>query len=143
MRLDRLTTKTREALMTAQQEATKRGNPELLPEHLLYALLVQPDGIAEPILQKTGFAPRQANEALKKRLDAFPKVRGGAAEPALSRRLRDILTQAWSETEKLKDEYTSAEHVLLAFFSDSELRKWFEELGLTRDALLDAIRQVR
>ncbi len=113
MRLDRLTTKTREALADAQQRATERGSPELVPEHLLLALLEQSEGVAAPIVQKAGLEPERVAEALRDALGKLPRVSGGA-EPALSRRLREVLTQAWKETEALKDEYTSAEHVLLA-----------------------------
>ncbi len=143
MRLDRLTTKTREALMAAQQLANERGNPELLPEHLILSLLDQSDGLLTPILQKAQVDPRAVAGDVRGRLDALPKVQGGA-EPALSRRLREVMTQAWKETESLKDEYTSAEHVLLALFqAKDDLAKVLERRGLSRDGLLEALREVR
>ena len=143
MRLDRLTNKTREALAAAQNLATERRNPELLPEHLLIALIDQPEGVATPILKKAGVEPSEVKAALDKRLAAFPRVDGGA-EPALSRRLRDVLTSTWSETENLKDEYSSAEHVLLgAVAQKDELTQQLKKLGLDRDKLLGALQQVR
>ncbi|MFW5875703.1 MAG: ATP-dependent chaperone ClpB [Myxococcota bacterium] len=143
MRIDRLTTKTREALMTAQNQAAEKGHPELQPEHFLLALLEQPEGVAAPIVQKAGVDPGGLVDAAKEALGRLPTVQGGA-EPALSRRLREVLTRAWKETEDLKDEYTSAEHVLLAIGkADRELGKVFEARGVTRDALLEAVRQVR
>ncbi|MFW6051071.1 MAG: Clp protease N-terminal domain-containing protein, partial [Myxococcota bacterium] len=143
MRIDRLTTKTREALMAAQGQAAEQGHPELYPEHFLIALLEQPEGVAAPIVQKAGGDPTQLAEELRTQLGRMPTVQGGA-EPALSRRLRDVLTRAWKETEGLKDEYTSAEHVLLASGkADRELGKLLEAHGLGRDALLGAVQQVR
>jgi ATP-dependent Clp protease ATP-binding subunit ClpB len=143
MRLDRLTHKTREALQTAQNQAVERGNPELLPEHLLGALLEQSDGIAPALITKAGGKTAQLSAALKKRVEALPRVQGGA-EPSLGRRLRDTLTQAWKETEELKDEYSSAEHVLLAVIAQKdELTKVLKEHGVDRDTLLKAIKEVR
>ncbi len=143
MRLDRLTARTREALTSAHNEATRRGNPELIPEHLVSELLAQADGLTSPLLEKAGVDAQQLRGHLQKRIESLPKVQGGA-EPALSRRLRDLLAQAWQETEKLKDEYTSAEHVLLAILAQrDELGKTLKELGLGRDGLLGALREVR
>ncbi len=142
MRLDRLTTKTREALVAAQQNAGDRGNPEVYPEHLLLELLAQADGLAPAILEKANADLQGVIRALGAILDRMPKVAGGS-EAGLARRLRDVMTAAWKETEALKDEYTSAEHILLAAFGDAQLRQVLEAQGLSRDSLLDAIREVR
>ncbi len=144
MRLDRLTSKTREGLVAAEQLAAKRTNPELQPEHFLLALLEQEGGVAGPVLQKAGADPRALAKTLGSRLDPMPKVSGGGAEPTISRRLRSLLTDAWSETERLKDEYTSAEHVLLALVKGKdELKKVFSDAGVGVDRLTGAIQQVR
>jgi ATP-dependent Clp protease ATP-binding subunit ClpB len=142
MRLDRLTTKTREALVAAQQNATERGNPELYPEHLVLALLGQGDGLAAAILEKADADVQGLIRVMGAVLDRMPKVAGGA-EPGLSSRLRDLLNQAWKETEALKDEYTSAEHVLLAAYKDGQLRKALEAQGVDRSKLLEAVQAVR
>ena len=143
MRLDRLTNKTREALQTAQNQAVERGNPELVPEHFLGALLEQSDGIAPALLTKAGGKTAPLAAALKKRTDALPRAQGGA-EPSIGRRLRETLTQTWKETEELKDEYSSAEHVLLAVIAQKdELSKLLKEHGVDRDSLLKAIKEVR
>ena len=142
MRLDRLTTKTREALVAGQQNATERGNPEVYPEHLMLALLAQADGLAPAILEKAGTDLQGLIRAEGAVLDRMPKVAGGS-EPGISRRLRDVLTQAWKETEALKDEYTSAEHVLLAAYSDAQLRQALEAQGVDRKRLLGALQEVR
>jgi ATP-dependent Clp protease ATP-binding subunit ClpB len=143
MRLDRLTTKTREALAAAQNLATERGNPELLPEHLVLALLQQADGVARAVGQKAGVDTGKLVADLEARLGGYPRVQGGA-EPAISRRFRDVLTQAWKETEALGDEYTSAEHVLLAALAQGDdLTKLLTARGLTKDKLVAAVKQVR
>ncbi|HKU43307.1 MAG TPA: ATP-dependent chaperone ClpB [Polyangiales bacterium] len=143
MRLDRLTNKTREALQVSQTDATQRGNPELLPEHFLVALLEQADGVAPALISKAGASDSGLKAAVRKRLEALPRVQGGA-EPTLSRRLRDLLTQTWKETEELKDEYSSAEHVLLAALDQNDdVAKLLKEQGITQDKLLAAIKEVR
>jgi ATP-dependent Clp protease ATP-binding subunit ClpB len=143
MRLDRLTNKTREALQVAQGAATQRGNPELLPEHLLVALFEQVEGIAPAIVNKAGGNVEALKATVARRLEALPRVQGGA-EPSLGRRLREVLTQTWKETQELKDEYSSAEHVLLAVLNlKDDLTKALQQHGLERDKLLQAIRDVR
>jgi len=142
MRLDRLTTKTREALVAAQENATDRGNPEVYPEHLMLDLLAQADGLAPAILEKADADLQGLIRAEGAVLDRMPKVAGGA-EPGISRRLRDLLTAAWKETEALKDEYTSAEHVLLAAYGDSQLKQALEAQGVDRKKLLEALQEVR
>ncbi len=143
MRLDRLTNKTREALQSAQQKATERGSPELSPEHFLLALLQQTDGIAAALIGKAGGNLGTLQSALEKRLEAYPRVQGGA-EPSLSRRLRELLTQTWKETQDLKDEYSSAEHVLLAVVGQrDDLAKLLKDSGVDRDTLLKAFKEVR
>ena len=143
MRLDRLTNKTREALAAAQNDATSRGNPEIVPEHFLHALFTQEGGVAAALLQKAGLDPAAFASELEARVGKLPRVKGGA-EPALSRRLRDLLTRTWEETEALKDEYSSAEHVLLALAAlKDDLTKALAQVGLDRAKLLEALKQVR
>jgi ATP-dependent Clp protease ATP-binding subunit ClpB len=142
MRLDRLTTKTREALVAAQQNAADRGNPEVYPEHLILDLLAQAGGLAPAIVEKAGADLQGLIRALGAVLDRMPKVAGGA-EPGLSSRLRELLNKAWKETEAFKDEYTSAEHVLLAAYSDAQLKKALEAQGVDRNKLFEAVQEVR
>ena len=139
MRLDRLTNKTREALLTASQHAAEHGHPEVHPEHLLVALFAQDGGLAPAILTKAGADPRAIAKKAIERTARLPKVEGGA-EPSLNRELRQLMTRAWKETEDFGDEYTSAEHVLLAMAKDADLRKL---LGVERDALMAAVKEVR
>jgi ATP-dependent Clp protease ATP-binding subunit ClpB len=143
MRLDRLTNSTREGLLAAQQEAAKAGHPELQPEHLFAGLLGLAQGVLGPILRKAGTEPATLKTLLDRSLAKLPQVRGGA-EPGISRRLNKLLTDAWSQTEKLKDEYTSAEHILLAALDiDDDLLKTLTEVGLNKQKAEAAIKQVR
>ena len=143
MRLDRLTNSTREALVAAQQDAQAQGHPEVTPEHFFNALLAVQPAVATPILQKAGTDPRALKTQLAKNLSRLPKVSGGS-ESGLSRRLNRLLTEAWTQTEKLKDEYTSAEHILLAALEgDDEVTRALKDLGLTRAKLDKAIAEVR
>lgn len=139
MRLDRLTNKTREALLSATQHAADRQHPEVHPEHLLIALLAQEEGLAPAILLKAGGDPRNAARAAIEHSGRLPSVSGGA-EPALSRGMRTLLTEAWKQTESRGDEYTSAEHVLLAMVKEKELRGL---LGVKEDALAKAVSEIR
>ena len=89
MRLDRLTNKTREALLTASQHAAEHGHPEVHPEHLLVALFAQDGGLAPAILTKAGADPRAIAKKAIERTARLPKVEGGA-EPSLNRELRSL-----------------------------------------------------
>ncbi len=139
MRLDRLTNKTREALMSAQQGAAKNGHPEIHADHLLLALLAQDDGLAPAILIKAGADLKSVAQRAADRIAKLPNVQGGG-EPTMGRTIRQAMTKAWEETEKRGDEYTSAEHVLLAMMDDKDLRA---VIGVTKDALEKAVGEVR
>jgi ATP-dependent Clp protease ATP-binding subunit ClpB len=143
MRMERMTTKTQEALRAALDLASRRGSPELLPEHLLLAALEQEDGIAAPLVQKAGVRPADLSAELKRRLDELPRVSGGA-EPQLSRRGLSLVQKAEDEAKALKDEYLSIEHLLLAAARhDRELQQVLQKLGLGYDELLKAMSSVR
>jgi len=130
---NRWTIKTQEAFQAAVDDARERANPEVTPDHLLAALLSQPDGVVLPLLQKAGVQPATAANKVRERLESLPSAYGGA-EPGLSSALRSELNQADAQRNQLGDDYLSTEHLLLAMA---------ERLGLTRDAVLTALSQVR
>lgn len=143
MRIDRFTTKSREALADAQSEAERRGNPELYPEHVVAALLRQEDGIAPALIQKAGVDPRVLLGDLERALEKFPRVQGGS-EPVLSRRLRDVLQKAEDEARAIKDDFVSVEHILLAALKyDREVGPIFRRHGIDEARFLNAMREVR
>src|SRR5437867_7284004 len=142
-RPDRLTEKTQEAIQQAQALAQEAQLQDLTPEHLLLALLQQPDGTVPPILQQIGVDPSRVAAELKAQLDRLPKVYG--AESYLGSRLRRLLDAAWSEMERLKDEYLSTEHILLAIVDEanSEGARLLQRAGVSREKILRALTQVR
>jgi ATP-dependent Clp protease ATP-binding subunit ClpB len=144
MRPDRMTTKSREAFQSAIDRASRAGNPELQPEHLVAAMLDQEGGVASPILQKAGIDVAALQDVVAKRLEGLPRVSGGA-EPGLSRRTLEVIRRADDEAKKLKDDFVSVEHYLLALAKhDREVSALFElEGGVTYEKLLSALAEVR
>jgi ATP-dependent Clp protease ATP-binding subunit ClpB len=144
MRIDKFTQKMQEALQAAQDLASQSNQQEITNEHFLLALLDQSDGITQPLLEKIGVQPNQLRDRLQTELDRQPKVTGGNVDLRMSNELRSVLDGAEKEMAKLKDEYTSAEHYLLAFTSANvPAAKMLKDLGVTRDKLMQALQQVR
>src|ERR1700757_2586906 len=144
MRIDRYTQKMQEALQAAQDLAAQLNNSEITNEHFLSALLDQSDGIARPLLEKMGANVDQLQDRLRAELDSRPKIHGAAADLRLSNELRTVLDNAEKEMSKLKDEFTSAEHYLLALAgSNVPAAKLLKEVGITRDKLMQGLQQVR
>ncbi|HYY15001.1 MAG TPA: ATP-dependent chaperone ClpB [Chthoniobacterales bacterium] len=144
MRIDKFTQKMQEALQAAQDIASRFNHQEITNEHFLSALLDQSDGITQPLLDKIGVAANAVRERLNAELERRPRVHGGAADLRLSNELRSVLDGAEKEMSLLKDEFTSAEHYLLAL-TDANVpaARTLKELGLTRDKLMQALQQVR
>ncbi|HWE51524.1 MAG TPA: ATP-dependent chaperone ClpB [Bryobacteraceae bacterium] len=143
MDINRLTEKTQEALHAAQSEALRRGNQQVDVEHLLAALLAQEGGLAASILKRAGVNPEVVAARLEQDLDRLPKVSGPTGGPEqiyVTARLNKVFTKAEDEAKRLKDDFISVEHFLLAAVEES---KAFKELGITRDRLMQALREVR
>jgi ATP-dependent Clp protease ATP-binding subunit ClpB len=138
MRLDKFTEKAQQALQAAAEEATSRQQQAIEPEHLLLAMVPQQDGIAAPILEAAGVSLTELEPALVSEVERFPRVQGGG-QPFVSDALNSVLQSAEGEATRLKDEYISTEHLLLALAARPALKN----LGATRDNLLDALRKVR
>jgi ATP-dependent Clp protease ATP-binding subunit ClpB len=113
MRPERMTTKSREAFQSAIDRASRLGNPQVQPEHLLAAMLEQEGGIAAPVLQKAGVDVAALRAALAAKIEGLPRASGGA-EPGLARQTLELIRRADDEAKQLKDEYVSVEHYLLA-----------------------------
>src|SRR5437667_3110509 len=144
MRIDKFTQKMQEALQAAQDLASQSNHQEITNEHFLLSLLDQSDGIAQPLLEKIGVQPNQLRDQLLTELNRKPKVTGANGELRMSNELRSVLDGAEKEMAKLKDEYTSAEHYLLALSAANvPAAKILKELGVTRDKLMQALQQVR
>ena len=143
MRLDRLTSKSQEALRAAVDLATKRGNPELIPEHLLVAVLEQEGGIGRALIERAGARPADVAAELTARIDALPRV-SGCTEPSFGRRTTPLLTHAETEAKRMKDDYVSVEHFLLAAaHSDKDIQAVFDRHGLAYDKLVRTLAEIR
>jgi ATP-dependent Clp protease ATP-binding subunit ClpB len=129
---NRWTIKTSEAVNTALESARAASNPEVTPDHLLVALLAQPESAVGPLLQKVGVDPRALRSAAEERLGRLPRAQGG--ESGLSRALRDVVERADKVRTDLHDEYLSTEHLLLAMA---------ESVGASHEELLQALQAVR
>src|SRR5206468_404274 len=115
--VNRMTHKVQEALQEAGGIATRRGHQGIDVEHLVQALLAQPDGLAANLLEAAAVAPRAVEEAVERELARKPQVSGPAAGPSqtyITQRLSQVLTKAEDEMRTLKDEYLSVEHLPLA-----------------------------
>ena len=114
IRPDRLTIKGQEAFRDAGELARRRGNPVVNDAHLLAALLAQPEGVVQPLLQKAGLNVTGLGQAVERELDRFPTQEGGTAEPSFSREMHRIFDRADADASKLDDAYVSTEHLLIA-----------------------------
>jgi ATP-dependent Clp protease ATP-binding subunit ClpB len=144
MRIDRYTQKMQEALQSAQDFAAKSQSPEIGNEHFLLALLDQGEGVTRPLLEKIGVSADALRSRLETDLARRPKVSGAVSDLRISNDLRRTLDSAEGEMSKLKDEYVSAEHYLLALAGENNpAAKALKDLGATRDKIMQGLQQVR
>ncbi len=144
MRIDKFTQKMQEAVQASQDVASAAGQQEITNEHFLLALLDQAEGIASPLLEKMGVQVGTLQDRLRAALQKLPRVSGSNVDLRLGNDLRSVLDGAEKEMAKLKDEFVSAEHYLLALTNASvPAARALQELGVTRDKLMQALQQVR
>ncbi|RCV64311.1 ATP-dependent Clp protease ATP-binding subunit ClpB [Methanophagales archaeon] len=145
MRLDKLTLKAQEALQEAKNIADNNNQQQLDVEHLMLALVEQPDGIAVPILQKIGVDIVMLKSRLLEHLSSLPQVHGGGGieQIYISPRLNKTLETAWQEAQAMKDEYLSTEHMLLAIAEDPTSPQILNGMGATKDRIYDALTGIR
>ncbi len=142
MRTDKLTVKAQEALQGAQAQARRRDHQAVDAEHLLLALLEQDEGVARPVLEKIGADPERVAARAEDELRAVPKVSG--AEPYFANRLLKLFDRAEDEAKKLKDEYVSTEHLLLALSQDKGgAGEALRGAGATPERVREAVKEVR
>ncbi|MEJ5349541.1 MAG: ATP-dependent chaperone ClpB [Desulfosoma sp.] len=149
MDLNKFTIKSQEALQSAQAKAVKYGHVEVDGEHLLAALLEQPEGLVSRLLKRMDIPLSAVQEDLVQALEKKPRVSGPGAEPGkvyITQRLNKLLVKAEEEARHLKDEYVSVEHLLLAFVEEgpsTPAGRILQKHGVTRDAVLKALTTVR
>lgn len=144
MRMDRLTIKSQEALAEAKNLAQDNGQQSLEPLHLLSALLNQQDGIVVPVLQKLGCDASNLCRLVQQAVDGLPKVQGSGIQVYLSQGLNQVLEQAWKEAERLKDEYVSTEHLLIALAGQKDAAgQLLKQAGVTAERIFKVLVEVR
>jgi ATP-dependent Clp protease ATP-binding subunit ClpB len=143
-RFDKLTVKAQEAVQTAQGLADREGHQQLEPEHLLLALVEQEDGVVGALLAKLGARPEAIRRDIQAEIRRLPKVSGTSGQ-YMGPRLKAVFDAAWEEMERLKDDYCSAEHLLVAIAqeSDGAAGRILRQAGVTKDALYRALVDVR
>jgi ATP-dependent Clp protease ATP-binding subunit ClpB len=149
MDLNRLTQKSQEALHDAQTKALRFGHTEVDGEHLLLALLDQPEGLVPRLLERVGADPDKLRSLVEAELGRRPRATGPGAAPGqvfVTQRLSRLLDTAQAEATRLKDEYVSVEHLVLALIEEGTATaagRLLREQGVTRDAFLTALTAIR
>ncbi len=149
MNLNQYTEKAQEALLKAQSTAMEHGNSQIDPEHLLHALLTQEGGIVPPILSAIGASPAQIQQKIAREIQSKPKVSGDVGDVRLSRDVSAMTDKAEAEAKRMRDEFVSTEHLLIALSEatnrgrPSSATRLLNAGGVTRDAILNALRTVR
>ena len=144
IRQDKLTVKAQEALQAAQEMGARSGQQQIEPLHLLWALVAQGEGVVPPLLSKLGVAPEVVAKEVERQIERLPKV-SGASQQYLSQGLNDVVSRAFDEAAKFKDEYVSTEHLLLALASGGHdaAAEILKKNGARHDAILQALTSVR
>jgi ATP-dependent Clp protease ATP-binding subunit ClpB len=147
MDLNRFTEKSQQALARGQSLAVKNHHQSVDVEHLLAAILDDKEGLGPALVQAAGASPEALAQKVAAELERVPRVTGGGADAGqvyITQRLSRVLERAEQEAGKLKDEYVSVEHLMLAIFAEpGAASRAMREVGLTQDKLLDALRSVR
>ena len=147
MDINRMTEKVQEALRTAQTSAVRLSHQQVDVEHLFAALLEQSEGLAPAILLKAGIPLENLHRRLEQELDRMPKVSVGPSQPDqiyITGRFQKLTAAAEQEARRMKDDFVSVEHVLLALTEDGGISgRLLKEFGLTRDRLMKALQEVR
>jgi ATP-dependent Clp protease ATP-binding subunit ClpB len=144
IRADKFTVKAQEALQAAQEMGERSGQQQIEPLHVLWALVAQGDGVVPPLLEKLGVSPTQIASEAEKQIARLPKVSGGS-QPQLSPATNKVLERAFDEAQRLKDEYVSTEHVLLAISASDKdpAGQLLVKQGAGHDAILQAMTAIR
>ena len=142
---DKFTVKSQEALQAAQGHAAENGNPEVLPLHLMGALLEDKEGVVLPVLEKVGVPVQQLLATVNTAIAKLPKVQGAAQQPGMSQTLTKVLDGAFKEAENFKDDYVSTEHLLLSLAKQKHepVQLALAAEGADHSTILKALQAVR
>lgn len=144
MRLDKFTIKSQELIQNAQSLASRRNHQQIEPEHLLLAMLEDKESLAVSMIMKLGASPQDVARNTSQTLDKLPGVQGGV-DVFISSRTNKILEAAFAEAGKMKDQYVSIEHILLAVTDEKacEAAKILAGYGINRDSILKGLMEIR
>jgi len=146
MNTQRFTENSQKALVAAQELAAERGNSQVEEEHLLTALLNQPEGIVPTLLEKASLPAGGLRPELTTLMDRLAKVYGGSSQPSISPELRNAMVRAHEIMVDMHDEYVSVEHLLLAMVDNrdnSTVGRLLRRLGVTKDGVFTALASIR
>ena len=146
MNLNKFTTKSQEALQNAQEIASSYGNQLIEPEHMLAALVQDPEGTVVPVLEKLGVNTGRLKIKVNELLGRLPKVSGASiASQSISPALGRVIESAQKQASDLHDEFLSTEHLLLAIVAsgDGSAAKVLRDQGVTTEAILGALKEIR
>ncbi len=143
MKFDNYTTRAREAIQSAVHMARERGHPEVEVEHLVRALLADPEGVVPNVLRRMEVAPEALDRAVERLVDRYPQVQGG--EVVIGRRLATLFPEAEKEARAFRDDYVGSEHLFLAALKEkgTPLADALASAGVQRDRFLLALKDVR
>jgi ATP-dependent Clp protease ATP-binding subunit ClpB len=144
IRSDKFTVKAQEALQAAQEMGERSGQQQIEPLHVLWALVAQGDGVVPPLLEKLGVSPTLIASEAEKQIARLPKISGGS-QPQFSPATTKVLERAFDEAQRLKDEYVSTEHILLAISATEKdpAGQLLVKQGAGHDAILQAMASIR
>lgn len=140
MDLNRFTTRAQEVILSAQRLATERNHANIAPAHLLFALLTQPQGVVPQVVAKIGSTPTTVAQEARQMVDALPRLRNAQTRTNLSPEAVGTLTKAEQEARRMRDDYVSTEHILLALTPTDSL---LAQHNITHDAVLRALSAIR
>jgi ATP-dependent Clp protease ATP-binding subunit ClpB len=144
MRFDKFTIKSQELIQNAQSLASSHNHQQIEPEHLLFAMLAEKEGVAGNMLRKLGASPEEIAREIALSLDRLPKVSGGS-EVFLSQRAKAVLEAAFAQAAKMRDEYVSIEHIFLAIADEKggEASKILARRGISQESILKVLMDIR
>jgi len=144
MRFDKFTIKSQELIQNAQSLASNNNNQQVEPEHLLSAMLNEQEGIARSMLRKLGVSPEAVAQEIAMAMHKLPKI-SGAGDVYISQKTKSALDAAFTEAAKMKDQYVSIEHILMAISDEKtgEAAKILSRYGIIRDSILKVLKDIR
>jgi ATP-dependent Clp protease ATP-binding subunit ClpB len=143
MNLNKFTNKAQEAAYAAQTIAQNYNHTEIEPLHILLALMQQTDGIVPQVVAKIGTRPQSLVADIEGTLQSRPKVHGSNVQTHATRAAMDVLTRAETEANRMKDDYVSTEHILLALTQDKLAGDILRRNGIDYDSVLKALTVIR